>query len=40
MRKNMICEYHEDEEQHLDVISCNFVIVQNTCNLMIYPVVD
>jgi hypothetical protein len=37
--KNMIREYHEDEEQYLDVLSCNFFVVQNTCNTMMYLVV-
>jgi hypothetical protein len=30
MWKNMICEYHEVEEQYLDVLSYNFFVVQNT----------
>jgi hypothetical protein len=34
--KNMIREYHENEEQYLDVLSCDFFVVQNTCNLMMY----
>jgi hypothetical protein len=32
----MIREYHENEEQYLDVLSCDFFVVQNTCNLMMY----
>jgi hypothetical protein len=32
--KNMIHEYHEDEEQHLNLLSCNFFVVQNIYNLM------
>jgi hypothetical protein len=30
MWKNMIYEYHENKDQYLDVLSCNFFIVQNT----------
>jgi hypothetical protein len=40
MWKNVIGEYHEDEKQYLDVLSCNFFADQNTCDLMIYSTID
>jgi hypothetical protein len=40
MWKNMILKYHDDEEQCLDVFSCNFFVFQNICNSMMYSAID